>query len=126
MTRLDVPGIAVAVLLALGSAHAATARARLTPAEFAEARIAYCKVHEVLGAMAFLRHRLGQDASTLPLVIQQDFRTLKGADLRMRLWTLNFGMNVARSEQEAKRGAFKHCFDGFDLVFEQRAGSLPH
>jgi hypothetical protein len=76
--------------------------------------------------MAFLRHRAGQDANTLPVVIQQDFRMLRGADLRMRLWTLNFGMNVAKSEQEAKRGAFKHCIDGFELVLEQRSGSLPH
>jgi hypothetical protein len=43
----------------------------------------------------------------------------------MRIWTLNFGMNVATTEQAAKKGAFKHCFDGFGAILEQmRKGPL--
>lgn len=104
---------------------AAPPAGRLSPAEFAEARLAYCKGHEALGAMAFLRHRQGRDVDALPLVIQRDFRDMRAADLRMRIWTLNFGMNVATTELEAKRGAFKHCVDGFGPIMEQmRFGPL--
>jgi hypothetical protein len=100
-------------------------RGRLAPPEFAEARLQYCKVHQALGALGFLRHRRGRDADALPLVIQHDFRNMRGADLRMRIWTLNFGMNVATTEQAAKKGAFKHCFDGFGAILEQmRKGPL--
>jgi len=117
-------GLSLGVALALGLAHAQE-KGRLSPPEFAEARLSYCKGHEVLGALGFLRHRPGRDADALPLVIQKDFRDMRGADLRMRIWSLNFGMNVAASEQEAKRGAFKHCVDGFGPIREQmRKGPL--
>jgi hypothetical protein len=100
-------------------------RGRLSPQEFAEARLAYCKGHEAIGTLGFLRHRPGRDGDALPLVIQRDFRDMRGADLRMRIWTLNFGMNVATTEQEAKRGSFKHCVDGFGPILEQmRKGPL--
>lgn len=104
---------------------AAAPKALLSPPEFAEARLAYCKGHEALGALGFLRHGQDRDVDALPLVIQRDFRDMRGADLRMRIWTLNYGMNVAASEQEAKRGAFRHCMDGFGPVLEQmRYGPL--
>lgn len=111
--------VAAAVALAFGGSHAQQKR-KLPPPDFAEARLAYCKGHETLGALGFLRHRPGQDKHPLPLVIQKDFRDMKGADLRMRIWSLNHGMNVATSEQEAKRGAFRHCVEGFGPVLEQR------
>jgi hypothetical protein len=117
--------VTVGFALASGCLYAQQRGKQLSPPEFAEARLRYCKGHEALGALAFLRHRPGQDANTLPLVIQNDFRNMRGADLRMRIWTLNFGMNVATSEQDAKRGAFKYCVDGFGPVMEQmRAGPL--
>jgi hypothetical protein len=117
--------VAAAFALACGSAHAQQKKGKLPPPDFAEARRQYCKGHEAMGALGFLRHRAGRDADALPLVIQHDFRNLRGADLRMRIWTLNYGMNVAASEQEAKSGAFKHCVEGFGPVLEQmRAGPL--
>lgn len=111
--------VTVALAMGLGDSQAQQ-KGKLSPPDFAEARVAYCKGHEALAALGYLRHRPGHDADALPLVIQNDFRNLKGADLRMRMWSLNYGMNVATSEQEAKRGAFKHCFDGFGPVMEQR------
>jgi hypothetical protein len=116
--------VAAAFELACGSSQALE-RGRLAPPEFAEARLQYCKVHEALGTLGFLRHRRGRDADALPLVIQHDFRNMRGADLRMRIWTLNFGMKVATTEQATKKGAFKHCFDGFGPILEQmRKGPL--
>lgn len=111
--------VAGAFALALGGTQAQQ-KGKLSPPDFAEARIAYCKGHEALAALGYLRHRPGREADALPLVIQNDFRHLRGADLRMRIWSLNYGMNVATSEQEAKRGAFKHCVEGFAPVMEQR------
>jgi hypothetical protein len=108
-----------------GKLPSADVNGKLSPPEFAEARLAYCKGHEALAALGFLRHRPGRDADALPLVIQQDFHTMRGADLRMRMWSLNYGMNVAATEQDAKRAAFKHCIEGFGAVMEQmRAGPL--
>jgi hypothetical protein len=115
---------AVALALAFGCSQAQQ-KGKLSPPEFAEARLAYCKGHEALGALGFLRHRQGRDVDSLPLVIQRDFKDMRGADLRMRIWSLNYGMNVAATEQEAKRGAFRHCIDGFAPVMEQmRKGPL--
>jgi hypothetical protein len=117
--------LTAALALACGDSRAAQKKGKLAPPEFAEARLQYCKGHEALGALAFLRHRAGRDADALPLVIQHDFRNMRGANLRMRIWTLNYGMNVATSEQEAKRGAFRHCIEGFAAIQEQmRAGPL--
>lgn len=116
--------LAVALALAFGCAQAQQ-KSKLSPPEFAEARLAYCKGHEALGALGFLRHRPGRDADSLPLVIQKDFRDMRGADLRMRVWSLHHGMNVATTEQEAKQGAFKHCIDSFGPVMDQmRKGPL--
>lgn len=114
-----------AFALACVHSHAQQKKEKLPPPDFAEARLRYCKGHETLGALGFLRHRPGRDADALPRVIQNDFRNLRGADLRMRMWSLNYGMNVATSEQEAKRGAFQHCMEGFGPVLEQmRPGPL--
>lgn len=118
--RLDWIVVTVAFAPVLGDTQAQQKKQKPSPPDFAEARIAYCKGHEALAALGYLRHRPGRDADALPLVIQHDFRNLRGADLRMRIWSLNYGMNVATSEQEAKRGAFKHCFEGFGPVMEQR------
>ena len=97
---------AVALALAFGCSQAQQ-RGKLSPPEFAEARLAYCKGHEALGALGFLRHRPGRDVDALPLVIQRDFRDMRGADLRMRIWSLNYGMNVATTEQEAQARRFQ-------------------